>query len=111
MQREFEWNAAFSVGHELLDKQHQQLLGLCKQARDCANDNREGFHKVLNDLAQFAMLHFQSEESVLKECKYAGLEAQEKEHVDFMVKIMDFLSDAMARNEDRVAFADFAWLW
>ena len=111
MHQDFEWNNSYSVGHKVLDKQHQQLLRLCKRARDCATDNREGFNEVLNDLAQFALSHFQSEESVLKECNYAGLQAQEQEHHEFMVKIMDFLSEAMTKKVDKVAFADYAWTW
>jgi hemerythrin len=33
MTQDFEWNNAYSVGHQLLDKQHQQLLRLCKRVR------------------------------------------------------------------------------
>jgi hemerythrin len=108
---EFEWNNEYSVGHPLLDKQHRKLLSLCNQARDCANDDRGDFHKVLNDIAHYGFSHFESEESVLKECNFAGLEGHEIDHQDFMMRIMDFLSESMAKKVDKEAFADFALAW
>jgi hemerythrin len=113
MSHDFDWNSSYSVGHPLLDEQHRLLFRLCKQASDCADGRlgSENFHEVLNDLAKFALTHIQSEEAVLKKCNYAGLEAQEQEHHEFLVKIMDFADLAMVSTVDRVAFADYAWAW
>ena len=111
MPQDFEWKSSYSVGHIVLDRQHQQLFRLCKQASECAAGNSGDFTVVLNDLVRFAIAHFDTEEAFLKSCNYAELEAQENDHHDFMVKIMDFCNESMASKVDKVAFAAFAWAW
>jgi hemerythrin-like metal-binding protein len=111
--RDFYWKPHYSVGHKELDLQHQQLFRLCKRASDCASGKleNEDFHEVINDLAGFALKHIEYEESLLSKCNYSLFAEQEKDHYDFLVKIMDYVDAAMNRTVSKNDIADYVWRW
>ena len=55
MNNSYEWKPEYSVGNEMLDTQHQQLLKICKDVSDYRCDRSKNsildFHSILNDLA------------------------------------------------------------
>lgn len=93
-----QWEARFSVGNDLLDTQHQQLLALCKAAADCLGaDGAPGdpeLESVLTELARYARTHFETEEGILREAGYPKLDEQLKDHQDYDESITGFLVSA-----------------
>jgi hemerythrin len=113
MQKTFKWKTSYSVGHDVLDEQHRQMLDMCKRANGCAKGRRadDDFHEVLNDLAEFARAHFEYEESILMAHATPLLEDQVKDHNDATTKIMIFLHDSLAGVVDKMALADYLLEW
>ena len=95
-----EWQAAYSVGNEVLDAQHQQLLLLCQEVEACIEDAEasERLDNILAELARYARNHFATEEALLAQAKYAGLAAQQEEHREYDENITAFLVSATFRN-------------
>lgn len=93
-----QWQPNFSVGNPVLDAQHKKLLSLCKQAIECMSDNsREGvslFHHILNDLSEYVDQHFQTEEALLKASGYPLLDKHKEEHLEYRLKLTNFLLSA-----------------
>ncbi len=109
------WNSAFSVGHPVLDRQHQTLLALCKQADECLEnagiENAERLHELLSDLSDYARNHFHTEEELLSRYHYPMIEEQRKEHEEYIHKLTEFLLAAMDGSPDRAAIAQFLTDW
>ena len=105
------WKDSYSVGNPVLDAQHRSLLALCQRARACLVDSsRESMaeaHDVLNELADYMRLHFQTEERFLRACNFPGLDQQIIEHRDFEESLTDFLVSVGCGAVDKPALAQF----
>ena len=117
MERVFfaQWKPSYSVGNSMLDDQHKKLLGLCAKAVSCmSDDSREGvsqFHDILNDLADYVEKHFRTEEAVLRECGYPLLERHREEHLEYQVKLTDFLVSATRGEINKAALHNYLSHW
>ena len=86
------WTEAYSVGVEILDRQHQQLLDLCEQAARCLDTpDAEGLGSVLEQMREYAQQHFSTEEAMLEAYNYPDLAAQRREHSEYMMALADVL--------------------
>lgn len=115
MNNSYEWKPEYSVGNEMLDTQHQQLLQICKDVSGYRCDGSKSsildFHSILNDLAFYATRHFEAEEDVLRRVGYPALESQLAEHAQYNESLVDFLLDAINGKIDRDALEGFLGLW
>lgn len=66
-----EWQPSYSVGNQVLDDQHKNLLSLCKKAILCMSENSpenvELFHDILGELSNYVRTHFNTEEALMKQ--------------------------------------------
>ena len=89
------WDPRFSVGHDLLDSQHRQLLSICAAVAAMVGtarvDSSERFHEALHELAQYARTHFDLEETLMRRCGYPELDRHIAEHSDCLKRLTDFL--------------------
>jgi hemerythrin-like metal-binding protein len=106
---------SLSVGHRLLDEQHQRLFDLCAEAARLAamNDsaNKEKFHDVLNDVFVSATLHMRTEEELLREWRYPEVDAHAKEHKKFIERLTLLLCKAVDGILDAVELDDLLSNW
>jgi len=109
------WDPSYSVGSIILDSQHQRLLELCAQVADCVDDDRpdsdDRFHKVLNDVGDYAFAHFKAEEALLARHNYPQLEAHKKEHMGFLSHLSAFLFAASGGHLDRAGLHEILSAW
>jgi hemerythrin len=110
-----QWRPAFSVGNSVLDNQHKKLLRLCQQAIECmADDSREGleqFHDILNELAEYVDQHFRAEEALLKACAYPLLERHKEEHLQYQLRLTDFLLSATLGEINKAGLHHYLSAW
>ncbi|WP_342616785.1 hemerythrin family protein [Rhodoferax sp. GW822-FHT02A01] len=113
MELDFTWKPEYSVGNVELDIQNRTFLQLCARARECAEgiQGDEHFHAVLNDLMQYALKHFNLEETVLEKNHYPEIEAQKSSHLEFIRTLTLYLEAAMCRHLKKQEVADFIWNW
>lgn len=90
-----EWNEDNSVGVLSIDEQHKELVAITNRLFQAIMDDK-GFSilmKILNELEEYADVHFSYEEKLLKEHGYPEAEYQEHvvEHVELTQQVKDFI--------------------
>jgi hemerythrin len=109
------WDASFSVGNELLDRQHQNLLGLCNALAECTSAGPHAdpfkFHDILHRLTQYAREHFRVEEGLLQQYHYSDLAQQQVEHAAYEEKMVDMAFSATMDVLDMGDAQRFLAIW
>ena len=93
-----DWKADYSIGIPEIDEQHMQLFA-CIDRLDAAasdEDRRLAVYFVMEELKDYARIHFTVEEIVMRLFDYPGLEAHAAEHRAFALKI-----ESLEKNELR----------
>jgi hemerythrin len=77
-----EWSKGFEVGHERIDFEHKIFLNLIRDASrlQLSGTTRERVLMHLNEVKQYAVFHFTSEENIMFDVDYPDIEAHKKEH-------------------------------
>lgn len=79
-----EWSEAYCVGHPIIDGQHRKLFAMCHQAEQLlarsAHDANDQLHSLLNDLGEYVRVHFDYEETLLRQSDYPNLHEHIAEH-------------------------------
>jgi len=96
-----EWNENLSVGVPSVDKQHKALLGLLNELFDATQAGRGQvvLGKVLKELADYTVYHFQYEESLFAQTGYSAAPYHVKEH-DELIRLVQVLRQ---KHEDGVS--------
>ena len=112
MPNRVQWNPDYSVGSEVLDSQHRNLLAQCNALADCiVNVGPESglkFSDTFTALMAQAREHFVAEEALLTQCGYPMLDELQNEHDEF-----DYLSNEIVTTEnfEHVELQRFLTLW
>lgn len=84
------WTKEYSIGIDEMDRQHQRLLVLINKVEMISHitSNRADFQEktmdVLEDLLNYTLLHFASEEVLLRMFEYPEYEEHKKAHDKFV---------------------------
>ena len=90
------WSPALSVGHAVLDAQHERLLLLCSRLFGAVGSmTSSDFLALLNDLAALIHEHFETEEHILRDFGYPFLAAHQAEHDALRGRLTDLLYEAI----------------
>ncbi len=78
----FEWNESYSVGVEELDEQHKKLFGLIGEIENMSTqeDYKAAIYQALDELMEYVMIHFHTEEEYMKSAEYPEFDAHLKKH-------------------------------
>jgi hemerythrin-like metal-binding protein len=84
------WNHTSTVGVRAMDDQHGILMDTLNELRLAAvrGSGREQVSEVLDRLIEFTRMHFWSEEQLLEQNGYAGLDEHRSEHQRIMAQIL-----------------------
>lgn len=88
MQQSIVWNERFSVGVRAMDEQHKRLIDLINGLQ-VPGDAGLTFDTIMG-MFDYATVHFQAEEQLLREAGYSELPTQEREHKAFLDKASEF---------------------
>ena len=114
----FPWAPAYSVGIELIDQQHKNLVTIVNELHQlmATGTARSQLGKVLAKLIKYTQNHFQTEENLMRTHQYPQYAAHKAEHdhltqtvLDFQgkfqrneigltIEVMDFLKDWLAKH-------------
>lgn len=91
-----EWKEEYSVGVVEIDNQHKQLVESINQLETCMSEGKvkEDLMKILNELINFSLVHFSTEEKYFKEFNYVNTEEHIAIHNDFKNKVSDLYQKA-----------------
>ena len=110
---EVEWSKKFEVGHERIDFEHKIFLNLIREASrlPVGGITRERVLMHLNEVKQYAVFHFTSEENIMFDVDYPDIEAHKKEHSMLLAlfdsRVREYRSGGI-ELDDVVAFL-FEW--
>jgi hemerythrin len=96
------WSESLSVGNEVLDEQHRQLIKFFNRVADfSAARSPEAvnhFYGLLSDGIRLVEEHFFKEEEILRTNQCPGLQLHCAEHNQYREKLAVLLKDGMAGN-------------
>lgn len=87
--KRFEWNPSLECGEPTIDSQHRKLMELAsKFNEEILNGGDPGLSmKLIENLANYAISHFQHEEKFYERQQFAGLERHIQLHEDLKKKL------------------------
>lgn len=93
----------YTIGIPELDEQHETFFTLLNTitgvARDLYSpldeDEADDLVDVLGEVREYALLHFQTEEDLMREAGYHGLEGQEEAHARFISDLTRMEAEVM----------------
>ncbi|WP_432738518.1 bacteriohemerythrin [Maridesulfovibrio sp. FT414] len=81
------WREELSVGVEVVDDEHRQLIAMINKAYDSVENMEE--EKVLIELVgemrKYALTHFATEERLMDQYGYPGADEHRRKHNEFMI--------------------------
>lgn len=88
-----EWSGSYSLHHEKIDAQHQELFRLanCVEALDAKTTTKETLATLLKEFFAYMREHFKDEEVYMQSLGYPRLEEHKKLHeniVDAMTTLL-----------------------
>ncbi len=96
------WDDAYKVNNEMIDSQHQKLFQLADSLYGLVSSgekNRDKVGAVIQDLVQYVMFHFGSEEDLMKKIGYADADSHISAHRAFNDYIFKLVGDFSAGKD------------
>ena len=83
------WSNQFSVGVQEVDKQHQVLVGILNRLSSALDAQDKDFdsHKVIDEMVQYTVYHFGTEEHLMTQIGYAVKAQHVAEHQAFVHQV------------------------
>lgn len=100
------WKDEYSIGVKLIDEQHRQLFAIAGRAYDLLKDDfrtdkYDQILSILEELKQYTIYHFQSEEGYMMNIKYKKLLSHKVVHDDFIEKISNLDLRKVDDNQEK----------
>lgn len=113
-----QWKQDYSIGIPHIDQQHQRLFDLANQAYallkdDLLHDKYDAIVAIINELKEYTVYHFKSEEDYMLSIGYKRFLSQKAEHTDFIAKMDAVNLDAVDADQDKYLLEtlDFVCAW
>jgi len=101
-----EWTPALSVNHPLIDKQHQELFNhFNKLLTYIGNDDEKGELEILDFLETYIVIHFDTEETAMKQVDYPDYAAHKAQHTTFIETFNKFKREYEQNKEGHLYLA------
>lgn len=87
------WDERLSMGHDIIDRQHKNLIGIIGQLHESLLEPSVEDHTklIILQLYRYATYHFGEEESLMRSALYKESESHQEQHNEF-IKKLDTLS-------------------
>ncbi|MDR0562595.1 MAG: bacteriohemerythrin [Spirochaetaceae bacterium] len=87
------WEERYSVGIQIIDQQHKELLNLtntlynaCRKGDEAAKTH---FKDVIHSAVEYVKFHFSTEEQIMERISFPELAPHKKEHEAFVKKVLE----------------------
>ena len=108
------WNDSYSVGVKEFDDQHKSIILMLNELWKIVVDpsKQEELKKVVEQINDYARIHFSTEEHYLEKYKFYGLEDHKKEHLLYQDVVRQFQSRSEASESGiEVSLIEFLADW
>lgn len=95
-----QWDESYNTGLEKVDKQHQNLVQMINELYTVMimDKGREDVAKILRELSEYTVYHFQTEEKLFGDTEYPQKEEHKKKHRDLVEEVISF-KEGLVRGE------------
>jgi hemerythrin len=89
------WNNTYSVNIKEIDNQHQKLIELVNELHDHmkAGKGKDAVGKILKELAQYTVYHFETEEKLFTKYSYPDSRTHTREHQDLVNQVTSLIEN------------------
>jgi len=89
----FEWKDDYIVNVNLIDIQHKRLFEILNEFYDdiMAIKGQEVIKDVIKNLAEYATIHFKTEEDLMIKYNYPEYQSHKNEHKIFVDKVLELM--------------------
>lgn len=110
------WDSKYSVHVLELDLQHQHLIELTEKIEQASKEEafEDSIHQILNDLMEYVMIHFHTEEAYLKSVGFEQFEMHQALHEGLAKDVNDRINEIINRKAtalDLVKLHNFLISW
>jgi hemerythrin len=111
-----EWDDSYSVGVELIDSQHKELVRMTNELfAGCQKGDAAAeiyFMKTVQGAVKYVKTHFSTEEIIMERLKYPNFIVHKKEHENFVAKVLkEVKAFESAKNFVPLDFARYLQDW
>lgn len=95
------WDKSFEIGHEEVDKQHEELfkkLNYLVLASKDSDRYPQRFSMTLELLVNFCLLHFSLEENVMLRCDYPNYIKHKEQHENFIIVLNKYSEEFLKKG-------------
>lgn len=107
------WNPNLNTGNRLIDEQHQRIFQIFNSLFRVIGKHRahEAVGKVLGSLSMYVVAHFNSEERLMAEFGYPGLEAHRAAHEGVRQQVETLVDRFNSHGLEPAELLDFMQHW
>jgi hemerythrin len=112
------WKDEYSIGVDSIDVQHKELFEIANRSYDLLKnqlimDKYEKIIEIIDELKNYTVYHFQSEENYMQKIGYKKFLSQKVAHNDFLEKMdnIDVEQIDDGQNEYLIGILDFVSEW
>lgn len=93
-----EWSDNYSVQVNKLDNQHKKIVSLINELHSAMREahGKEVMGKILNELTDYTVFHFSSEEKIMKDNNYPGYISHKAEHDKLTTQVKELVNNLKA---------------
>ena len=109
------WDDSYSIGFEILDNQHKELVAMtnelfqcCKQGGAVADTALAG---TISKALEYAQIHFYTEEKYMKLADYPNLGPHKKEHENFVAQVRSTIEEYDQGRAEPIILVRFLKDW
>ncbi len=103
-----EWDPALTMNHQVIDEQHQTLIGLVAAL---GRANAAAAAEALHETLRYAGTHFRDEEKFMAEAGYPGLAAHRAAHKELTRTLLAYAGDFSRHGGDLYSFRHLMFRW
>jgi len=87
-----EWNDSLRLGIEVIDRQHERLVGIVNRLHEATMEGRgsDVIGEIMDELIIYTATHFRMEEKYFAQFEYADAEEHKQEHDALIEKVTAF---------------------
>lgn len=107
------WSHDYEIGNSRIDLQHETFLGLVNEFQQIrlAGHDKNKLCRTLREICLYATFHFHSEENVMTDCGYPGLEVHKLHHYTLLEVLNNKVLGLQMGQYDAESIEEFLIQW
>ena len=107
------WQKSYSVGSEQIDNEHKVFVEIIGRIHDAVLKEKSinDIKRLIRELETYAVFHFVSEENIMIDSEFPGVEEHKKEHKELLKTLDNKIKKIASREEDPNTLVYFLINW